>query len=110
MAEFMGLISGSYDAKEGGFLPGGGSLHSMMTPHGPDRVTFEKASKDELKPFKMRPDGLAFMFETCCSLYLTKWAIEPSQEGGKVLQKDYYACWQGMTKYFDPSNPNAGCA
>ncbi len=27
MAEFMGLINGNYDAKGGGFAPGGGSLH-----------------------------------------------------------------------------------
>ncbi|KAM7433993.1 hypothetical protein ABFA07_015828, partial [Porites harrisoni] len=36
MSEFMGLIYGKYEAKEEGFAPGGGSLHSMMTPHGPD--------------------------------------------------------------------------
>uniref|UniRef100_A0A914ZS86 Homogentisate 1,2-dioxygenase n=1 Tax=Parascaris univalens TaxID=6257 RepID=A0A914ZS86_PARUN len=36
MSEYMGLICGTYEAKESGFKPGGGSLHSMMTPHGPD--------------------------------------------------------------------------
>lgn len=40
-----------YDAKEG-FLPGGASLHSCMTPHGPDADTFLKASKEELKASK----------------------------------------------------------
>jgi homogentisate 1,2-dioxygenase len=30
MSEYMGNISGKYDAKEGGFLPGYGSLHSLM--------------------------------------------------------------------------------
>jgi homogentisate 1,2-dioxygenase len=34
MTEFMGLIKGSYEAKEGGFVPGGASLHSCMAPHG----------------------------------------------------------------------------
>ncbi len=34
MTEFMGLVKGSYEAKEGGFLPGGASLHSCMAPHG----------------------------------------------------------------------------
>lgn len=29
MSEFMGLIVGTYEAKEGGFQPGGASLHSM---------------------------------------------------------------------------------
>ena len=36
--------------QEEGFAPGGGSLHSMMTPHGPDKDCFEKASQGELKP------------------------------------------------------------
>ena len=50
MSEFMGLIKGHYEAKQGGFLPGGGSLHSAMTPHGPDADCFEKASKAKLAP------------------------------------------------------------
>ncbi|KAI4589993.1 hypothetical protein MJG53_001042 [Ovis ammon polii x Ovis aries] len=50
MSEFMGLIKGRYEAKQGGFLPGGGSLHSPMTPHGPDADCFEKASKAKLAP------------------------------------------------------------
>lgn len=50
MSEFMGLIKGSYEAKEEGLQPGGATLHSMMTPHGPDFKCFEGASNDELKP------------------------------------------------------------
>lgn len=50
MSEFMGLIKGHYEAKEEGFQPGGASLHSMMTPHGPDTECFEKNSTAELKP------------------------------------------------------------
>ena len=46
MSEFMGMIHGKYDAKEG-FVPGASSLHSCMTPHGPDAPTFEKASTGE---------------------------------------------------------------
>lgn len=61
MSEFMGLISGAYDAKADGFLPGGASLHSIGTPHGPDSDVVEKASNEDLKPIKLRPDGLAFM-------------------------------------------------
>ena len=49
MSEFMGLICGKYEAKEGGFLPGGATLHSMMTPHGPDANCFDKASNADLK-------------------------------------------------------------
>lgn len=50
MSEFMGLIKGHYEAKEEGFQPGGASLHSIMTPHGPDADCFEKNSTAELKP------------------------------------------------------------
>lgn len=50
MSEFMGLIKGHYEAKEEGFQPGGGSLHSIMTPHGPDLDCFEKNSTAALKP------------------------------------------------------------
>lgn len=50
MSEFMGLIFGTYEAKEGGFRAGGATLHSMMTPHGPDFECFHKATSGELNP------------------------------------------------------------
>ena len=50
MSEFMGLIVGNYEAKAEGFRPGGATLHSMMTPHGPDAQCFEGASNATLKP------------------------------------------------------------
>lgn len=53
MSEFMGLILGQYEAKRGGFLPGGATLHSIMTPHGPDLKCFEDASNEELKPTRV---------------------------------------------------------
>jgi len=53
MSEFMGLIKGNYEAKEEGFLPGGATLHSMMTPHGPDSQCFESNSTAELKPTRV---------------------------------------------------------
>jgi homogentisate 1,2-dioxygenase len=49
MSEYMGMVYGEYDAKAGGFVPGGSSLHTAMTAHGPDAATFEKAS-DDSKP------------------------------------------------------------
>ena len=52
MTEFMGNISGTYDAKEEGFSPGASSLHSCMTGHGPEGGVFDKASNAELSPFK----------------------------------------------------------
>lgn len=48
----MGLIFGMYEAKQEGFLPGGASLHSCMTPHGPDTDTFAKATTADLKPHR----------------------------------------------------------
>ena len=59
MSEFMGLIHGKYDAKKDNF-PGGATLHSMMTPHGPDANTFEQASTTELKPVKMEGTMVSF--------------------------------------------------
>jgi homogentisate 1,2-dioxygenase len=38
------------------------SLHSHMTPHGPDSATFEKASNEELKPVRVA-DGTMGMLQ-----------------------------------------------
>ncbi|KAF9285186.1 homogentisate 1,2-dioxygenase HgmA [Linnemannia elongata] len=99
MSEFMGLIHGTYEAKQGGFVPGGASLHSMMTPHGPDAPTFEKASVEELKPMYIAKGTQAFMFESSMQLQPTHWAIA---ESGKV-QHDYFKAWQGLKSNFDPN-------
>ena len=69
MSEFMGLILGKwvktesfhcyykyflrYEAKEEGFCPGGATLHSMMTPHGPDAKCFEDWTEKTLGPVKV---------------------------------------------------------
>ncbi|KJE96336.1 homogentisate 1,2-dioxygenase HgmA [Capsaspora owczarzaki ATCC 30864] len=97
MSEFMGLITGVYEAKEEGFLPGGGSLHSMMTPHGPDAPTFDGASKANLKPVRVADGTQAFMFESSLSLALTEW----SEKLCNKLDPHYYECWQGLKKNFD---------
>ena len=95
MSEFMGLIHGSYDAKEEGFVPGGMSLHNMMLPHGPDAFGFEKASSTPLHPVKL-DDTMAFMFETRFPQQLTRFAAELP-----TLQDDYIACWDGLERKFD---------
>ncbi len=94
MNEFMGLVFGQYDAKAEGFVPGGASLHNCMAGHGPDAETFEKASAAELKP-QYLGNTLAFMFETQLAVRPTKYALET-----KVLQHEYFECWQGLKKYF----------
>ncbi|GHF08614.1 homogentisate 1,2-dioxygenase [Streptomyces werraensis] len=99
MSEYMGLIEGAYDAKtagEGGFVPGGGSLHNMMSAHGPDRETFDRASAAELKPQKI-DDGLAFMFETRWPVSLT-----PQAARAEHLQQGYDDVWQGLERHFRP--------
>lgn len=95
MSEFMGLIQGVYDAKPEGFAPGGASLHNTMLPHGPDANAFERASTMELKP-ERQSDTIAFMLETRFPQRVTKYAAESA-----ALQRDYFKCWQGITKHFD---------
>jgi homogentisate 1,2-dioxygenase len=94
MNEFMGLIRGEYDAKAEGFLPGGASLHNCMSGHGPDAETFERAGNVELKPERL-DNTLAFMFETQLVVRPTKFAMET-----KILQHEYFECWQGLKKHF----------
>ncbi|XP_064489375.1 homogentisate 1,2-dioxygenase-like [Ornithodoros turicata] len=99
MSEFMGLILGNYEAKERGFAPGGASLHSMMTPHGPDSECFEMASKAKLAPQRVGDGSLAFMFESSLSLAVTEWGVHTCNK----LDQDYYRCWQGIKKSFNPN-------
>ncbi|KAJ1425300.1 homogentisate 1,2-dioxygenase-like protein [Ochromonadaceae sp. CCMP2298] len=111
MSEYMGLIYGKYDAKAasaggGGFVAGGASLHSCMTPHGPDSATFAKASSAPALPPVYFDQGLAFMFETCYMLKVAPAAKGDSADtsaGYPPLQSDYAQCWQSMPKLFNGS-------
>lgn len=94
MSEYMGLIYGVYDAKETGFVPGGGSLHNQMSAHGPDLEAFEKATNAPPEPQKLS-GTLAFMFESRYIIRPTRFAMECPQ-----LQKDYHEVWRGITKRF----------
>ncbi|MCB1637983.1 MAG: homogentisate 1,2-dioxygenase, partial [Thiothrix sp.] len=94
MSEFMGLIRGTYDAKEEGFEPGGASLHNCFTAHGPEAAVFDKASSVELKPQRYE-DTLAFMFESRYVIQPTRMALDSPQ-----LQADYLECWSGLQKHF----------
>lgn len=99
-SEFMGLIHGAYDAKAGGFVPGGSSLHNCMSGHGPDAASFEKASKSDTSQPDHIIDTMAFMFETRAVIHPTRQALESPQ-----LQPDYFECWQGLQKHFNPQQP-----
>jgi homogentisate 1,2-dioxygenase len=92
MSEFMGLVHGVYDAKAGGFAPGGASLHNCMSGHGPDQASYEQAVRADLKPHKIK-DTLAFMFESRWVIRPTRFALE-----SPVLQSDYDHCWSGFQK------------
>jgi homogentisate 1,2-dioxygenase len=96
MSEFMGLVTGEYDAKAEGFLPGGASVHNTFSSHGPDAETFRRASTQELKPQKL-DDGLAFMFET-------RWPIVPTSSALSAphRQSGYDDVWSDMPRNFQP--------
>ncbi|MDI1364242.1 MAG: homogentisate 1,2-dioxygenase [bacterium] len=92
MSEFMGLVTGAYDAKAGGFSPGGASLHNAMSDHGPDLASWRGAVAADLRPHKIE-NTLAFMFES-------RWVLRPTQLALEscALQADYDDCWSGFPK------------
>ncbi|CAI9088739.1 OLC1v1023161C2 [Oldenlandia corymbosa var. corymbosa] len=96
MSEFMGLIHGGYEAKADGFLPGGASLHSCMTPHGPDTKSYEAtiALGNDAGPKKIE-NTMAFMFESCLIPRVCAWALE-----SPAMDHDYYQCWIGLKSHF----------
>jgi len=95
-SEYMGLICGSYDAKAGGFLPGGASLHNCMAGHGPDAQTYASALAEDTSRPRRIDDTMAFMFETRFVLHPTRHALQVPW-----LQADYQACWDGIERRFD---------
>lgn len=97
MNECMGLIHGEYDAKAGGFSPGGLSLHPCMSAHGPDAASAERAMTADLAPHKI-DNTLAFMFETSLTLRPTQRALALPQ-----VQRDYDGCWEGLRKFYPGS-------
>ncbi|MUV13647.1 homogentisate 1,2-dioxygenase [Noviluteimonas gilva] len=94
-SEFMGLVTGVYDAKAEGFAPGGASLHNSMSGHGPDAATFEKASSADLTKPDVIKDTMAFMFETRAVIRPTQQAMDAAHR-----QRDYQECWKGLKKSF----------
>jgi len=94
MSEYMGLIRGVYDAKPDGFQPGGASLHSCMSGHGPDAKSFINASNAVLKPQKL-DNTMAFMFESYYILSLTDYAKENN------VEQNYWNCWQDLKNNHD---------
>ncbi|CAK7200182.1 hypothetical protein SEUCBS139899_002873 [Sporothrix eucalyptigena] len=98
MSEFMGLLSGTYDAKAGGgFRPAGASLHNVMASHGPDSDTHARASVTDLVPQKVGVGSMAFMFESCLMLGVTEWG----RTNCRKRQPDYHAhSWLPLQPHF----------
>ena len=106
MSEFMGLIHGQYDAKTGGgFQPAGASLHNVMSAHGPDASTHEKASNAELKPMKVGEGSMAFMFESCFMVGVTEWGLKKCAK----VQEDYNEeSWTPLKAHFKRPKKDVG--
>jgi homogentisate 1,2-dioxygenase len=99
MSEFMGLISGDYDAKTGvGFQPAGASLHNIMSAHGPDASIHNSASEARLEPKKVGEDSMAFMFESCLMLGVTEWGLKTCQ---KVQEEYNEHSWEPLKAHFE---------
>ena len=71
MTEFMGLINGTYEAKQGGFVPGGASLgmlchrqHLSSSACLPQEMCFPEG----LHPFQ---DGRALIVQCVCVVMLS---------------------------------------
>ncbi|KAK9441073.1 homogentisate 1,2-dioxygenase [Metarhizium brunneum] len=100
MSEFMGLIRGAYDAKKagaGGFVPGGASLHNVMSGHGPDADSHEGARAAKLQPVKVGTGSCAFMFESCLMVGVTEWGLRTC----KKVQEGYSEeSWGGVVTHF----------
>jgi homogentisate 1,2-dioxygenase len=68
-----------------------------MSGHGPDAMTFERATISELTP-QYLDETLAFMFETRLVNRLTRFALET-----EALQSDYPELWSGLSKKYGQS-------
>ena len=93
MSEFMGLVHGAYDAKAGGFAPGGASLHNSMNGHGPDRASWEGREQGRVEATQDRKGPLAFMFESRRVQRPTAWAMQTP-----LMQLDYDEVWADFPK------------
>jgi len=98
MSEFMGLISGEYDAKVGnGFRPAGASLHNIMSAHGPDAKAWHNASQAQLVPQKIGENSIAFMFESSLMLGVTEWGLKTCE---KVQEEYNEESWEPLKRHF----------
>jgi homogentisate 1,2-dioxygenase len=95
MNEFMGLIQGTYDAKESGFRPAGASLHNCFTGHGPDAEGFRKATDARLEPVRYE-NTMAFMWES----HYPFWPAAQVLKRADLVDQNYTDCWQSLPRNF----------
>jgi homogentisate 1,2-dioxygenase len=91
---------GDYDAKKGGkggFIPGGASLHNVMSGHGPDAASNEGAREADLKPVKVGGGSCAFMFESSLMMGVTEWGLRTCQ---KVQDGYNEESWLGVRRHW----------
>lgn len=96
MSEFMGLVTGKYDAKSEDFSIGGFSIHNCMSAHGPDAACYRIASSKPLKP-QYYDNTLAFMFESNKAWLVTETALHLT-----ARQENYSDCWMDLKPEFHP--------
>ena len=94
MSEYVGLVHGIYDGKAEGFVPGGASLHTCFSSHGPDRATYDEASTAQLAPRKL-DETLTFIFETRLPVIPTTQALSAT-----ALQVGYDLAWDGLDRNY----------
>ena len=91
----MGLVYGEYDAKPGGFKPGGASLHNCMVPHGPDEEAFEKAQPPRPQAAEARRHAGLHVREPLRA------SCRPNTRcRAGALDQDYADCWAGLKDQF----------
>jgi len=95
MSEFMGLLTGSYDAKPDSFVPGASSIHNRYIPHGPDAAAVERGTEQDTSNPERYSDTLAFMWETRLVWHPSEHALQTLGDVG------YPASWQSVPKRFD---------
>ncbi len=89
----------------GGFVPGGASLHNVMSGHGPDAASYEGARNAELRPAKVGEGSCAFMFESCLMVGVTEWGL---RKCAKVQEEVQPAQLGRSTSALEPSGRRQG--
>lgn len=101
MSEFMGLLSGSYDAKPDSFRPGASSVHNRFVPHGPDGPAVRRGTEAETGSPERHSGTMAFMWETRLVWHPTEYALS------ELDDVDYPACWDSVERRFNAAQKPA---